>query len=1167
MPIELSGNDFGEYYYSHDCGIPYERTEHWLTFFDNIADRIVKELEPKSVLDAGCAWGFLVEALRNRGVEAWGIDISEYAISNVHESIKDYCQVGSIVEPFDRRYDLIVNIEVLEHMQKAEAIKAIENFCLSSDRVLFSSTPFDYKEVTHINVQVPEYWSREFARHGFFRDLNFDASFITPWSSLFVKRQKSIPDLIYEYENKFWTLNKENVDLRQHVMEQVSKMEEIERLEVHFVETTKKLQEATESQHRDIERLNEHIRTIETANSVLLEERQKLREATESQQGEIERLNEQIRTIETANSALLEEQQKLKEATESQQSDIDRLNEQIKTLEAANAHLVEIQNDLQTANEKLGFLYNQWDALKSSRTWKLLQRLGRFKTFPDLSRQAVEKLFSQSDPSNTKTTPVDKDPLLKENLIDTTSFFKESKIGHWVFKPITGIVALSGFGEFVSTSDDPQLLIRPEKGGFLSGSVEVRCWLVGEQEEYPLRFYYDIGNGFNERDAFSMEAITNSVSHAKVDLPAGIKAMRFDPGVKPGKITIKEFDLQNISTLTIFRKLWADNKHKIDGVDSLLKMIGKAFDVIRNGGFGALEDRAYPNMNGSYQQWISRYDMLTNADHNKIKREISNFSLQPLISVVMPTYNTNPELLRQTIQSVRNQLYPNWELCIADDFSTNEQVREVIQAEAKEESRIRFVFRAANGHISEATNSALELATGSYVAFLDHDDLLSQNALFEVAKVINNNPDVGIIYSDEDKINEDDYRYDPYFKPDWNPDLFLGQNFINHLSVYKLELIKKIGGLRVGYEGAQDWDLAFRVIEQIVDGKIVHIPKILYHWRATPGSTAKDITQKDYIAKAQGKVLDEHFSRTGQSVKLENILNAFWKIEYEIPKPSPLVSIIIPTRNQKMILEKCIDSLTSLTDYEPYELLVVDNGSDEEETLQYLEKLKADPRITVLDYPWPFNYSAINNFAVKKARGAVLCLLNNDIEIINGDWLKIMVSLAVRPETGAIGAKLLYPDHRIQHAGVILGLGGVAGHAYLLKDENYIGQMGRALLMQNYSAVTAACMVVEKAKYEQVGGFNENELKIAFNDIDFCIRLMQAGYRNVWTPEAKLIHHESVSRGFDDTPDKQERFKSEINYMKETWGEILENDPAYNPNLTLDHEAFTLAFPPRVSRV
>lgn len=1097
MPIKLSGNDFGEYYYSHDCGTPYERTEPWLTFFDNIADRIVKELEPKSVLDAGCAYGFLVEALRNRGVEAWGIDISEYAISNVHESIKDYCRVGSIVEPFDRRYDLIVNIEVLEHMQKDEAIKAIENFCLSSDRVLFSSTPFDYKEATHINVQVPEYWSREFSKYSFYRDLSFDASFITPWSSLFVKRKKTIPDLIYEYENKFWTLNKENVDLRQHVIEQVSKMEEIERLEVHFVETTKK--------HR--------------------------------------------------------------EATESQQREIDRLNEQIKTLEAANVHLVKIQNDLRTANEKLGYLYNQWDALQSSRTWKLLQRLGRFKTFPDLSHQAVEKLFSQFDPSNTKTDSVDNDSLLKKNLIDTTSFFKEIKIGQWVFKPISGIHTLSEYGEFLSTSDDPQLLIRPLRGKFSSGSVEIRCRVGGEHEIYPLRFYYDIGNGFNEHDAFSMEATTNIVSHAKVDLPAGIKAMRFDPGVKPGKITIKEFDLQNISILTIFRKLWADNKHKIDGVDSLLKMIGKAFDVIRNGGFGALEDRVYPNMNGSYQQWISRYDMLTNADHNKIKREISNFSLQPLISVVMPTYNTNPMLLRKTIQSVRNQLYPHWELCIADDFSTNEQVREVIKAEAKEESRIRFVFRAANGHISEATNSALELATGSYVAFLDHDDLLSQNALFEVAKVINNNPDVGIIYSDEDKINEDDYRYDPYFKPDWNPDLFLGQNFINHLSVYKLELIKKIGGLRVGYEGAQDWDLAFRVIEQNGDSKIVHIPKILYHWRATPGSTAKDITQKDYIAKAQGKVLDEHFSRTGQSVKLENILNAFWKIEYDIPKPSPLVSIIIPTRNQKMILEKCIDSLTSLTDYEPYELLVVNNGSDEEETLQYLEKLKADPQITVLDYPWPFNYSAINNFAVKKARGEVLCLLNNDIEIIKGDWLKIMVSLAVRPETGAVGAKLLYPDHKIQHAGVILGLGGVAGHAYLLKDENYIGQMGRALLMQNYSAITGACMVVEKAKYEQVGGFNENELKIAFNDIDFCIRLMQAGYRNVWTPEAKLIHHESVSRGFDDTPDKQERFKSEINYMKETWGEILENDPAYNPNLTLDHEAFTLAFPPRVSRV
>ena len=818
---------------------------------------------------------------------------------------------------------------------------------------------------------------------------------------------------------------------------------------------------------------------------------------------------------------------------------------------------------LQTANEKLDFLYKHWEALQSSKTWKLLQRLGRFKNFPNLSRQAVEQIFPPVDTTKVQTAPVEMDPLKKVTQLEPSFSINESRFGNWVLKPITGIHTLSGLGEFLSTSNDPQLLIKPVRGGFLSGSVEVRCRIDGEQEIYPLRFYYDIGNGFNERDAFSMEAITNSVSHAKVELPAGIRAMRLDPGNIPGKITFKEFDLQNISTLKVFSGLWTDNKHKINGIDGFFKMTGKAFEVIRNGGVKALEDRYYSSPQETYQRWISKYDTLTDADRARIKNEFFNFSLHPLISVVMPTYNTNPELLRQTIQSVRNQLYPHWELCIADDFSTNEQVREVIQAEAKEESRIRFVFRAANGHISEATNSALELATGSYVAFLDHDDLLSQNALFEVAKVINNNPDVGIIYSDEDKINEDDYRYDPYFKPDWNPDLFLGQNFINHLSVYKLELIKKIGGLRVGYEGAQDWDLAYRVIEQNGDSKIVHIPKILYHWRATPTSTAKNITQKDYITNAQGKVLNEHFSRTGQSVKLEINQNAYWTIEYEIPKPSPLVSIVIPTKNQKRVLEKCIDSLTSLTDYEPYELLVVNNGSDEEETLQYLEKLKADPRITVLDYPWQFNYSAINNFAVKKARGEVLCLLNNDIEIIKGDWLKIMVSLAVRPKTGAVGAKLLYPDHRIQHAGVILGLGGVAGHAYLLKDENYPGQMGRALLMQNYSAVTAACMVVEKAKYEQVGGFNENELKIAFNDIDFCIRLMQAGYRNVWSPNAKLIHRESVSRGYEDTIEKQKRFKNEIDYMKETWGEILENDPAYNPNLSLSHEAFTLAFPPR----
>lgn len=1097
MPIELSGKNFGEYYYSHDCGIPYERTEHWLTFFDKIADRIVRELEPKSVLDAGCAWGFLVEALRNRGVEAWGIDISEYAIANVHESIKAYCRVGSIVEPFDRRYDLIVNIEVLEHMQKVEAIKAIENFCISSERVLFSSTPFDYKEVTHINVQAPEYWSREFARHGFFRDLNFDASFITPWSSLFVKKQKSIPDLIYEYENKFWSLNKENVDLRQHVIEQIDKMEEIEKLEVHFVETTKNLQEATESQQRDIERLNKHIRT----------------------------------------------------------------------LEATNARLLEKQEMLQTALEKLDFLYNHWEALQSSRTWKILQRLGRFKNFPDLSRQAMEQLFAPIDTTDFQTTLIENGLIKKNNFLESGYPFRESIIGHWVFKPLKGITALSGFGEFLSTSNDPQLLIKPVRGGFLSGSVEVRCRVDGEHEIYPLRFYYDIGNGFNEQNAFSMEATTSIPSYAKVELPAGIKAMRLDPGVKPGKITIREFDLQNISTLTIFRKLWTDNKHKIDGVDSFLKMTGKAFDVVYNGGFRALEDRVYPNINATYQQWISKYDVLTIADHNRINREITNFSLHPLISVVMPTYNTNPELLRQTIQSVRNQLYSHWELCIADDFSIDEQVRKVIKAEAEEEPRIRFVFRAANSHISEATNSALELASGDYVAFLDHDDLLAENALFEVAKVINNNPDVGIIYSDEDKVNEGGYRYDPYFKPDWNPDLFMGQNFINHLSVYKHELIKKVGGLRVGFEGAQDWDLAFRVIEQIEDSNIVHIPKILYHWRAIQGSTAKNISQKDYITQAQKKVLEDHFSKMSQFVRLELNQSGYWTIKYEIPSPSPLVSIIIPTRNQKKVLEKCIDSLTSLTNYEPYEILVVNNGSDEEETLQYMVKIKTDPRINVLDYPWPFNYSAINNFAVKEARGEVLCLLNNDIEIIEKDWLRIMVSLAIRPETGAVGAKLLYPDRRIQHAGVILGLGGVAGHAYLLKDENYPGQMGRALLTQNYSAVTAACMVVEKTKYEQVGGLNEDELKIAFNDIDFCIRLLQAGYRNVWTPDAKLIHYESVSRGYEDTIEKQKRFKSEIDYMKETWGELLENDPAYNPNLSLDHEAFTLAFPPRSPRL
>jgi GT2 family glycosyltransferase len=477
------------------------------------------------------------------------------------------------------------------------------------------------------------------------------------------------------------------------------------------------------------------------------------------------------------------------------------------------------------------------------------------------------------------------------------------------------------------------------------------------------------------------------------------------------------------------------------------------------------------------------------------------------------------------------------------------------------------VFREINGHISANTNSALEIAEGEYVVLLDHDDLISKDALYQVVKTLQNNPDANYIYSDEDKLTEQGARYDPYFKPDWNPDLLLHQHSLSHLSIIKRSFLNEIGGFRVGFEGSQDWDMALRVTRLVPAESIVHIPHVLYHWRAVSGSTAKATDQKSYIKESQYKTLQAHFDALQIPVTISLNDVQYWNIEYPIPDPQPLVSIIVPTKNQKKLLQKCIESILSLTTYRNFEILVVDNRTDEDEAKTYLNSISTQPGITVLEYDKDFNFSGINNFAVSNAKGSLVVLMNNDIDVLTGNWLEEMVSLAIRENTGAVGAKLLYPNRTIQHAGVVLGVGGVANHAYLDAPAEVVGQMGRARIVQNMSAVTAALLLIEKRKFLEVGGFNEVDLKIAFNDVDLCLKLLEAGYRNVWTPNAVFTHHESVSRGQEDTPSKQARFASEVQYMLDNWSELLESDPAYNPNLSIERADFSLSFPPRVPRV
>ena len=540
----------------------------------------------------------------------------------------------------------------------------------------------------------------------------------------------------------------------------------------------------------------------------------------------------------------------------------------------------------------------------------------------------------------------------------------------------------------------------------------------------------------------------------------------------------------------------------------------------------------------------------------------------------MPVYNTPEKLLVAAIESVRRQLYENWELCIADDASRQPHVRKVLERYQKKDPRIKVVIRETNGHISAASNSALALAHGEFIALLDHDDEIRPHALACVALELNAHPDADLVYSDEDKIDENGHRYDHYFKPDWNPDLFNVQNYVSHLGVYRTLLVRDVGGFRVGYEGSQDWDLAQRLIERSAPDRIRHIPKILYHWRSVPGSTAMLIGAKNYATQAAEKVITEHFFRTGVEATISPTKGSYWRVHYPLPDPAPRVTLIIHTRNRLNFLQPCVESLLARTTYPNFEILIVDNDSDDPETLAYLQSISAPPAgtsevapprapVRVVHFPGEFNYSALNNFGVAHTDAPVVGLLNNDLEVINGDWLDEMVSHALRPEIGAVGAKLYYPDDKIQHAGVILGIGGVAAHAWQTHPRGAAGQAHRNLLQQNLSAVTAACLVIRREVYQQVGGLNADELKVAFNDVDFCLKVRAAGYRNFWTPYAELYHHESASRGKEDTLEKRDRFRSEVEYMRATWGDLLDHDPAYNPNLTLTINDFTLALPPR----
>ncbi len=563
-----------------------------------------------------------------------------------------------------------------------------------------------------------------------------------------------------------------------------------------------------------------------------------------------------------------------------------------------------------------------------------------------------------------------------------------------------------------------------------------------------------------------------------------------------------------------------------------------------------------------YRLWILQNDP-SEAQLEQMRKECVTFSYRPKISIVTPVWNTDERWLRRAIESVLEQTYDNWELCIADGGSTRESVERVLKEYAEKDSRIKVKSLDENKGISGNSNEALSLAAGDFIGLLDHDDELAPFALCEVVKLLNKKRHVSFIYSDEDKIDEKRRRNNPFFKPDWSPDTFFSHNYICHFSVIKRELVQRVGGFREGYDGSQDYDLFLRVTETLDEREIAHIPKILYHWRTIQGSAADNVEAKPYAIVAAKKALANALYRRGiKASVLDGPYLSSYRVRYEITG-NPKVSIIIPTKDKVGVLQTCVNSILEMTDYENYEVVIVDNQSREPETHDYYQRIKNNPHVKVLEYDSPFNFSAINNFAVAHADGEYLVLLNNDTEIVAEEWLTAMLEHAQREEVGAVGAKLLYYNNTIQHAGVVLGITGspgekgVAGHSHKHLSDRALGYFLRPHIIGNVSAVTAACMMVRRDVYEQVGGLEE-DLVVAFNDVDFCLKIRDRGYLIVYTPYAKLYHYESLSRGYEDNPEKQARFLKEVRYVREKWGGVIDTgDPYYNPNLTLEREDFS----------
>ena len=733
------------------------------------------------------------------------------------------------------------------------------------------------------------------------------------------------------------------------------------------------------------------------------------------------------------------------------------------------------------------------------------------------------------------------------------------------FLPITKIVVLDlDLASFSSEHEPPTFKLSFTDAKKSYGWFYLEASVARHTGNRLAKLRFDLNNA--EQHVLEIPSNLRGTIREVIYIPKNTLEMFWQPSMGIGRFSQPTFILHQITGLeSFYRRLWRvlgdywPNRNQLtNDSDRPTSLWGILFSLNTAYRWSAnLRLKKFAKVD--YDAFLKTIELQNKLDIRSIDKQIAGFINVPTLSIVMPVYNPPVKFFKEALDSVIAQSYKHWELCIADDASTNPAIKSIIKEYKQKDDRIKVVYRTENGHISAASNSALDIAKGDYIVLMDHDDLIAADALFYVALEINRYPNASLIYSDEDKVNEWGARYAPHFKPDWNEDLFYTQNYISHLGVYKTNIAKEIGGFREGYEGSQDYDFALRFISKTSPDCIRHIPKVLYHWRAHSESTAQNSSAKNYAHDAGLKALNDYFKETDiKAIPANDGVFGLYRIKRPVPSIKPFVSLIIATRDKVELLQKCVSSIQKKTNYTNYEIIIVDNQSIERETLNYFKSFKDDQNVRVVNYNAAFNYSAINNFAAKLANGDILGLINNDIEVINHDWLDEMVSNVIRPDVGVVGAKLLYSDNTIQHAGVILGIGGMAAHAHKFLKDSEFGYFGRANLQQEFSAVTAACMLVRKDVFMKAGQLDDENLTVAFNDVDFCLKVRALGLKVIYTPYAKLYHHESISRGQEDTAEKQKRQASEMAFMRKKWGPLLKEDPFYNPNLTIDTADFSL---------